>query len=511
MKILSAKQIYGADKFTIEKQEISSVDLMERAAMAIFNWLKPRLKNSKSKIHLFCGIGNNGGDGLALARHLLENKYDISVNVINYGEKRSEDFLVNLHRLKKLDFWPTYIDANLELPEINVNDIIIDAIFGIGLNRPPDGWLGELIRYINTVPAYTLSIDVPSGLFVDRPSNHLESIIKADYTLSFQVPKLVFFLPETASFVGQWELLDIGLDPEYIFKVDAAYEMMSKYEIMPMYRPRNRFSHKGDYGHTLLIGGSYGKIGAMILASKACLTTGAGLVTTFIPECGYVPMQVANPEVMVLTDSDDDVITQINAPFKPSVVCLGMGMDVDKKTVKAFEQFLKSNSAPLVLDADALNILAKQKDLLELLPKQTILTPHPGELKRLIGDWNDDFEKLEKVQEFSKKYHLIVVVKGANTIVCFNDKGYVNSSGNPGMATAGSGDVLAGMITGLVSQRYEPIQAAIFGVYLHGLAGDIVASNQGYEAVTAQKIIDCIGDAFIELFKRAEQNRPSEN
>ena len=510
MKILTAQQIYEADKLTIAKQGIDSDALMERAALAVFNWMHTRLKEAKLKIHLFCGIGNNGGDGLALARHLLEHDYEISVYVVNYSEKRSKDFLGNLDRLKERKFWPSILDADSVLPQIASNEVVVDAIFGIGLNREPDGWVGELIKHLNSTEAFTLSIDMPSGLFTHKVCENPQAVVKAQYTLSFQVPKLVFFLPQTANFVGQWKLLDIGLDADYIHSANAAYEFMGKFELLPLYKPRDKFSHKGSFGHSLLIGGSYGKIGAMLLASSACLNSGAGLVTAYLPQCGYIPMQTANPEVMVLTDGEERSISAIEVPFTPTVVAMGMGMGTGEQTIRAFETFLQENERPLVLDADALNILSHRPDLLELLPKETILTPHPGELKRLIGEWNDDFDKLEKVKQFSQKYQLIVVVKGAHTMVMAGDKGYVNSTGNPGMATAGSGDVLAGMITGLRSQGYTALDAAIFAVYLHGLAGDLVATKEGYEAVTAKKIIHAIGAAFVELFKRPATGQKEE-
>ncbi len=510
MKIFTAEQIYAADRFTIEKQQITSDLLMERSATQIFEWMNARLQGAQVRIHLFCGIGNNGGDGIALARHLHEKGYAISVYVVNYSDKRSKDFLINLDRLKDRKLWPEFLDSDCSFPEIGGDDIIVDAIFGIGLNRAPDDWVAKLIKHLNSSSAFILAVDIPSGLFTNQvPKNH-EYVIRANHVLSFQAPKLAFFLPQTGIFVNQWELLDIGLDGEYLFKTDTAFELIGKPEVLPMYRPRLKFSHKGSYGHSLLIGGSYGKIGAAQLAARACIEAGSGLVTAYLPKCGYIPMQTAAPEIMVITDDEDKRIENISFDIKPTVVGIGMGMGTNKETVQAFTDFIKTNKTPLVIDADGLNILAMHPELLKKLPEQSVLTPHLKELERLIGIWKDDFDKLEKTKTFSKKYNCIVVIKGAHTITVYDGVGYINSTGNPGMATAGSGDVLAGVITGFIAQGYVPLNAAIFGVYLHGLAGDVTVSESGYESVTATKLISNLGKAFLELFRRPEQPQPVE-
>ncbi|MEM1257944.1 MAG: NAD(P)H-hydrate dehydratase [Bacteroidota bacterium] len=502
MKILSKEQIYKADEITIKKQQISSDALMERAALGIFKWMHQRLQGNPVKIHLFCGIGNNGGDGLALARHLKEHDYDINVYVVNYSEKRSKDFLINLDRLKDRKLWPEFLDEKRLGITIDPDDIVVDAIFGIGLNRPPSQWVGHLIQQINGSSAFVLSLDIPSGLFMDSIPELHESVIQANHVLSFQCAKLPFFLPQTGIYANQWEILDIGLDEEYLSKVDADYHLTGKYEVLPMYRPRLKFSHKGIYGHAVIVGGSYGKIGAVSLSAKACLRAGAGLVTAFVPQCGYVPLQTSVPGAMVLTDAKEKQITKVEIPFKAQAIGIGMGMGIQTETIRAFEKLLEGNTSKLVIDADGLNMLAKVPKLLHKLPKETVLTPHPKELERLVGEWKDDFEKLAKVKEFSKKYGCIIVLKGAHTIVVDKGIGYINSTGNPGMATAGSGDVLTGIITGFIAQGYAPLQASIFGVYLHGLAGDITASKEGYEAVTSSKIVENLGVAFVDLFRR---------
>lgn len=508
MKIFSAPQIYEADKITTERQGISSLELMERAATQIFNWLHHRMQGAQVKIHIFCGIGNNGGDGLVLARQLVIHGYNVDTYVVNCSDKRSKNFLANYDRMKTdTKSWPTLLKEDDALPEIGKDDIIVDAIFGIGINRCPADWVIHLMQGLNNTGAYIVSIDIPSGLFPDKMPEKPDAVIKAGYTLSFQTPKLVFFLPQTGHYTEQWEVLDIGLDRQYLVETKTAHELIGKHEVLPIYQPRKKYAHKGDYGHSLIVGGSYGKIGAVQLASRAALTTGAGLVTAYVPKCGYDSLQTALPEAMVITDKEEEEITQIKYKIDPTVIGLGMGMGTGKKTKIALAGFLKENRKPLVVDADGLNIMGADKTLLDLLPANSVLTPHPGELERLVGKWKDDFDKLEKTQAFAKKYQLIITIKGANTITVSPSSMYINVTGNPGMATAGSGDVLTGMITGLVSQGYDPLQAAVFGVYLHGAAGDLALEGRGYQAVIAGDIISHIGAAYVNLFKQPEQEQ----
>lgn len=500
MKIFSAQQIYAADKFTIKKQAITSDALMERAAVQIFNWMHTRMQGAPVKIHLFCGIGNNGGDGIALARHLQEHGYHIAVYVVNYSKKRSDDFLLNLERLKERKVWPDFLDSGSEFPGIGRDEIIVDAIFGIGLNRPADDWVVRLMQHLHASQAFILSVDIPSGLFMDRGVENPDAVIKANFVLSFQAPKLPFFLPGTGVYLNEWEVLDIGLDPEYLTSTETDYELIGKNEVLPLYIPREKFTHKGTYGHALVVGGSKGKIGAVHLASKACLVTGAGLVTAHVPECGVLQLQTNLPEAMVIADEGVDGLTKIKYDIEPKVIAIGVGMGQEEATVKALTTFLDENKSPLVLDADALNILATNKALLQKLPKASVLTPHSKELERLIGKWKDDFDKLKKAKSFSKKYDCILIIKGAHSVVIYDDKGYINTTGNPGMATAGSGDVLTGVVTGLVAQGYPPLKAAVFGTYLHGRAGDIKVEQSGYQALTASDICNAIGKAYIDLF-----------
>jgi len=506
MKIFSKEQIYEGDKVTEERQQLPASELMERAGLQIFNWMHMRMQGAQVPVHVFCGIGNNGGDGLVLARHLITHGYHVETYVVNCGNSRSKDFLTSYDKVKEVTKkWPRLLKCETDFPQIHKDDIIVDAIFGIGLNRDIEDWIKALFIHFENSEAFTLSVDIPSGLYTDKAVNDKNAIVKANYTLSFQSPKLVFFLPETAEFTRQWEVIDIGIDKEYLITTEIEHELISKNEVLPIYKPRAKFDHKGTFGHGLIIGGSYGKVGAVQLCSKAVLAAGAGLVSAFVPQCGYIPLQTSFPEGMVLTDTDEKELTNISLDFNPTAIGVGIGMGTSVVTTAALEAFLKTNKAPLVIDADALNVISENKKLLKLVPENSILTPHPKELERLIGKWNDDFDKLNKASEFSVKYKVILVLKGANTITVFGRKKYINVTGNPGMATAGSGDVLTGIITGLLCQSYKPIEATLFGVYLHGKSGDLAIEEFGYQSLIASHIIDYIGEAYIDLFKQPEQ------
>ncbi len=511
MKIFSKEQIYEGDRLTAERQNISSTELMERAGTQIFNWLHMRMQGAQVPIHVFCGIGNNGGDGLVVARHLITHGYNVHTFVVNYSDKRSKDFLINYERIKETTKkWPTLLGPDDELPIIHPQDIIIDAVFGIGLNRPPADWVVKLFQHFRQSKAFTLSIDIPSGLKTDKVPEDENQVVWAGYTLSFQAPKLVFFLPETGKYTVQWDVLDIGIDREYLMTTPTEVELIGKQEVLPIYKPRKKFSHKGDFGHAVIIGGSYGKIGAVNLASRGALSSGAGLVTVFVPKCGYIPIQTSFPEAMVVTDEEETFISNIEVGFEPSAIGVGVGLATHEKTISALEKFLKTCKAALVIDADGLNCMAQKKELLKLLPENTVLTPHPKELERLVGKWDDDFDKLAKAKAFSKEYKVVLVLKGANTIIVLGDKLYVNTTGNPGLATAGTGDVLTGVITGLLAQGYDALAASVFGVYLHGKAADIAVEDLSYQSLVASHVIDALGEAYLDLFKLPETQEPEE-
>lgn len=501
MKILSAQQIKEADKITLEKEGISSVELMERAATKVFEEIHNRLQGAPIPVKIFCGIGNNGGDGLVVGRQLIDAGYEVTIYIVNYSDQRSQDFLVNYDRVKnRTRKWPVLLKREDDFPEINYGDFVVDAIFGVGLNRPLPQWVAGLVKHINSSGAFVLAIDMPSGLMADADVQDRGAIIRASYTITFQVPKMAFYLPDTAPFVGDLQILDIGLDKEFLEQAEPVANLISKPEARTLYQPRQRFTHKGTYGHALIIGGSYGKIGSVCLTATAALRAGAGLVTVFTPKCGYEVLQTALPEAMVITDPHLEMLTRIEFELEPDVIGFGVGVGTKEETIAAFEQLLKNYNKPMVIDADGLNILSKKKELLQLVPEGSVLTPHPKELERLIGSWKNDFEKLHKVRSFTKEYKLIVLIKGTYTMIVTPNDLYINTTGNPGMATAGSGDVLTGVLTALIGQGYEPLRAAILGAYLHGKAGDIAAHILSYEGVVAGDIAKNTGAAILDLF-----------
>ena len=506
MKVLSAKQMGEADKVTMKNQNISSEQLMERAAELVFKVIDNRLQGAPIPIKIFCGIGNNGGDGLVIARHLIQHGYHVTVYVVNYSDNRSDDFLKNYDKLKDItNDWPKLIKDEDHFPEIGVGEFVIDAMFGVGLNRPIEGWPAKLIQHINDSKAFTLAVDMPSGLFTDRVKIEGNAIIEADFTLTFQNPKLVFFLPETMDFIGDFEILDIGLDRQYLSELQPEAILIGKNEAAGLYNPRKKNTHKGNFGHLLVAGGSYGKIGSVLLSAKAALRTGCGLCTFYIPKCGYEIAQTNIPEAMVITDPGEEFLEEFKPDIEFDVIAFGMGAGKSERTSQVLKTILQKYKKPMLIDADGINLLSENSEILEMLIPGTILTPHPGELKRLVGEWKDDFEKLELVKNFSSKNDVIMVIKGAYTFTVYHENIYINNSGNPGMATAGSGDVLSGVISSLLCQEYEPDIAAVLGVYLHGLSGNITASKLGLEGVMAGDMANNMGLSFQKLF---EQPKP---
>lgn len=507
MKIYSRKQIYEAHKITQNKEGIPSMNLMERAGGYVYEWVHQRLQGGGVPIKVFCGIGRNGGEGMVLARYLTENNYNVTVYLVNYNDKRVPDFLEAYKRFKAATSnWPIVLTEESDAVELGPQDIIVDAIFGIGLNRAPQDWLKQLFTTINNSKAYILSVDIPSGMYMDQSPQEGDVIITPRFTLSFQSPKLPFFLSMTGAQAGMWDVLDIGLDPEFLAKETTDIELIGKQEIIQMYKPRGEYSHKGLFGHSLIIGGSYGKMGAVVLASKAAMRAGSGLVTAYVPQFGVPIMQTAVPEVMAETDNfNGKVFEEIDFQAKVNAIGIGPGMGTDAKTVAAFEKFLKAQKKPIVIDADAINILGAHPHLLANVPSLSILTPHLGELYGLIGEWKDDFDRLEKTAQFAKQHDIILVIKGANTITTYDMKLYINNSGNPGLATAGTGDVLTGVITGLLAQGYHPMEACLMGIYFHGTAADIAINQYGIESLIASDVVQFLGRAFMDLFAKPEQ------
>ena len=500
MKILTAEQNRQADAYTMENEPIASVDLMERAATACADWIREELDIEDATFHIFCGIGNNGGDGMALARLLAESGNEVRVYILRFSEKTSADFAENYKRLQKSKVQVVDIhDPNFNI-DFDPKDLIIDAVFGTGLNKPVKGWLKEAFQRINYIPLLTISVDLPSGLFAEfNHENDLEAVIRSDFTLTFQQPKLALVLVESGAYCGEWHVLDIGLDQEYIDSLASHYFTTDADDAWLMLKDREKFQHKNDFGHAMIVSGSKGKMGAAVLSSKACLRSGVGLLTCLIPDCGYDIIQTAVPEAMCLTSKDRDEITEVPKDLDAfNCIGIGPGMGMTRNLEFLIQDLFERKKGPFVIDADAINILAKKKAIQQSIPENSILTPHPGEFRRLVGTWKNDEDKLKKQIAYSKKYNVILVVKGAHTSISTPDGDvYFNTSGNPGMATAGSGDVLLGIITALVARGYESLEAARLGVYLHGLSGDLAAFEMGQESMIAVDIIEHLPDAFL--------------
>jgi NAD(P)H-hydrate epimerase len=501
MKIFRTEQIRELDDYTIKNEPVSSIDLMERAAVKVFDWYADRF-DSSSPVMIFAGPGNNGGDGLVLARLLYKRKYRTEVYFVKISDNTSPDWKINRDRLSTETEVPfkTITDVK-QIPEPDPGTVIIDALFGSGLSRKVEGLACDVISRINQSGATVVSIDIPSGLFgEDNSDNNTDTIVKAHYTLSFQFPKLSFMFPENEKYTGEWTILPIGLHPKAIENIASPYVFLEKSLIAKLLKKRGNFDHKGNFGHGLLIGGSYGKMGAVVLGTRAALKTGIGLITCHIPSAGDVILQCAVPESMVIHDNSKEIVTGIGNTSQFSAIGAGPGMGKDPLTVRALDKLLANCKQPMVIDADALNILSENKKLLTTITPGTILTPHPKEFERLAGKSGNSFIRLQKQISFSAKYNCIVVLKGAYTSITSPDGNvWFNSTGNPGMATAGSGDVLTGMILSLLAQGYEPLRAAITGVFLHGLAGDIAAGKSCQESIIASDIINEISGAYMRI------------
>lgn len=504
MKIFTSKQIREIDAYTIAQEPIPSIDLMERAALALSTWIMKRLNRNTSFLFII-GPGNNGGDGWALARILFHSGYKkIRLYLLQVSDKLSPDSEVNRNRLiEETDIKIQSISKEADFPYISKDEWIIDALFGSGLSRSLDGLSQSLVNYLNeSEKAATLAIDIPSGLFSEDNSLNKGSRIQANYTLSFQFPKQAFFIADNEKYVGQWHILPIGLHPEKIDAEPSSFHYLTRNEVRDLIPERSKFSHKGTYGHALIISGSYGMMGAAVLACKAAVYSGVGLVTAHIPRLGYEIMQCSVPESLISLDESDIIFTEVNHLEKYNAIAIGPGLNIKSNTIKALINLLPKIKVPFVIDADALNILSKNRKWLGTLPANTIITPHPKEFDRLTHKHDSGYKRLLTQIEFAKKYNVIVVLKGACTSISTPaGEVFFNTTGNPGMATGGTGDVLTGIIVSLLAQGCNPVTASCLGVYIHGCAGDISMKSVGYQGVTPTRMIEKIGKAFKKVKK----------
>lgn len=502
MKVFKKSQIQQCDQYTIEHEKISSIELMERAASACFDWIKSHYSLDYT-YYVFCGKGNNGGDGLAIARMLLEKNYKVETYVIQLSSDFSENAQINF------DKYPDSVsfleDNHFEISGKNKKIVIIDALFGTGLNKPLEGNAKKIIEKLNAIKGNKISIDIPSGLFSDEMPAKDQTIFKADTTLSFQFYKRTFLHIESAKYAGKIHILDIELSQKFIERETTNNYIISSKNISHYFKKRNPFSNKGNFGKVALIGGSYGKMGSISLSTQAALRTGAGLAFTVAPECGYTILQTLVPEAMFISGGEEKVVTKIELPSEDTIVGIGPGLGIEKQTQTALEQILKTSKKPVVLDADALNIISENESMLNLIPENSIITPHPKEFTRLFGDTKNSLEQCELARSLASKYNIIIVLKGHRTAVLTPDGDcYYNITGNAGMAKGGSGDVLTGIITSLLAQGYEPYLAARLGVYIHGKSGDYAAKKYSQEAMTAQDIIYNLSKVYLKLEKMAQ-------
>lgn len=509
MKVFTAAQLREIDAYTITNEPIEPVSLMERAAAQLTGWYIRHFHTDRELVVL-AGTGNNGGDALAMARMLAERKFRVSCWLVGEEAKRSQDCRTNLERLKKQGLVPVYTwNPEGEFPGIGPDTVVIDGLFGSGLTRPLSGPITKLVRFLNSSRATIISIDIPSGLATeDNSAADPDHIVQAEYTLTFQFPFLSMFFPENERFVGSWRVLDIGLHREIIRQLDTPYETTGRARVRSLLPRRSRFAHKGSCGHALLIAGSYGMMGAAILAGKAALRSGAGLLSLHVPRLGYGIIQTAVPEALVRVDKNDEYFTGFGTLDAYTAVAAGPGLGTSPESAKALHRLIGEVVVPLVLDADALNILAQNKDWIGRLPAETILTPHPREFERLTGFRGNSYDRLQAAMKFAVASNVIIVLKGAWTCIVLPDgRCLISTTGNPGMATGGTGDVLTGIIVSLLAQGLKPADAAVAGTFLHGLAGDLAAEKMGVFSMLAGDLPELIGEAWKKIMEKPEERK----
>ena len=498
MKIFSSEALKQLITTTCERQNISTIDLVEREGSVVSCELIARFLPSQ-RIVVMAGPDNNGAIALAAARMLFEQGYrKVEVFLFNIG-KLSHDCDEERKKILPIDGLDfTEVTKEFVPPYLGESDVLLDGLFGIELSEPMRGGFVAVARYINESGAFVISIDVPSGLLGEWNQHVLKrDVIHANVTLTFQLPRLSFFFAENAELLGDWKLMDIDLDQARIKDMESDFRLMEARNVRPLIKPRPPYTSKRDYGSTLFFAGSTGMVGAAVMTSRSSLRSGAGLATVHGPRAAINIVQTAAPEVMFEPDRNEHVITEMPLHYTHQAVCVGPGIGTHDRTVDALEGLLKQNPSNLVLDADAINCIAKRPALLSMLPARTIITPHVGEFDRLFGNHDNSESRLQTALEMARQYNLVIVLKGHHTMVVgATGRVSINSTGNPGMATAGAGDVLAGVITAFLAQGYSPDLAAKIGVYIHGLAGDMAAEDLGEFGVMASDIANRVGRAI---------------
>ncbi len=480
--ILKGDQISQLDRKHLELSGQSSLELMESAANSFCKWFISRF-SKEGRISIFCGQGNNGGDGYAIARILKAQGFDLSIIHCHDRKNMSPDSQSNLDRLPDSI---AVFDLSDRLPE---SEVLIDAFLGVGLKGQLRESAAGVIAKMNSFKGIKVAIDMPSGL----PSEGLgsEGCFNADYTVSFAQPKLSQLLPENQEYVGELVVRDIGILQVASGYFETEYFYVNESYVRGNHLSFGRFSHKGDFGKVMLVGGSKGKMGAILLSGESAFRTGSGLVFISVDEDQSDIVQNGLKEAMVLSETSPEV-SSLDA------IGIGPGWGIDHRKQQLEYLFDRADS-PLVLDADALNVISKNKELLDKIPETSIITPHLIEFDRIAGKSNNQEERWDKAKDLAISKNIFVVLKGANTQISAPDgRQYFNSTGSQFMATAGSGDVLTGVITSLLGQGYSPLNASILGVFHHGLAGEIASENFG-RGTMARDIIQSIPESFSRL------------
>ena len=499
MKFFNTPLIKAIDAYTIEHEPVASIDLMERAARALAAAILERYAGRSFAV--FAGPGNNGGDGLAVARMLQGAGCDVAVWLINPKGKLSPDCAVNLERLQAAGVPVTEVADAFIMPALAADVVVIDALFGSGLDRPVvNGVFANVIRGIDACSNDVVAIDMPSGLLGGDNEPALQLIVLATLTLTLQFPKLSQLFAENEMFVGELQILDIQLSQCAIDETPSPFFFTCKDDVLPLMKSRAKHAHKGCFGRALLVAGSMGMAGASVLAARASLRSGVGLLTVHVPSCNNPVVQVAVPEAMTSIDSNECCFSDSIDTARYTAVGVGPGLGQSAESEAALLALIDSCKAPMVLDADALNILARNPKYMQRLPQGSVITPHVGEFARLFGETDSSYVRLQAAQAYAMTFGVTIVLKGAYTVVVTQlGTMHFNSTGNPGMATGGCGDVLTGCILALLAQGYAAPDAARLAVYAHGLAGDIAACEKGQMALVAGDIVDCLPRAWRSL------------
>lgn len=472
--LLTAKQIKEGDAYTITNEPVSSLDLMERASKAFVDVFIELYPDRAKTIAIYCGMGNNGGDGLAIARLLAINGYlQLGVKIDRFGERSSDDFNANLQRLPQAGVTIDELRSSSELI-IEDADIIIDALLGNGLNKPLEGDYQNLAVWINNLNKTVVAVDVPTGFYGEGELDPNATVIKCDLAITFQQPKINFLLPDSKAYLKSWRAVDIGIDHHFIDQLDSPYRFVEEEDICSILKPRERFSNKGTYGHALIVAGQAKTMGAALLCSSACVQAGAGLTTACIPQSGLTALNSYMPEIMAVVREGDDLPDIEWGRF--TTIGIGPGLGNDDASMALVTEVFTNFDRPVVVDADALNILSNHKPLWECLPKGSVLTPHMKEFDRLFGDHANWWQRIQTAKQKAAELQICIVLKNDYTIIASPEgKLYFNSTSNAAMASGGMGDVLTGIITALLSQKYSSLEACLAGVYIHGKAGDDLA------------------------------------